>query len=491
VSAPRHAAAVKRAGVRDWEHYVAHRWHHGVVIKTFDVSGPYLACDAIILPTSRGVDSMCSGLTLAAQLAASHRCPLVVLVSGAAATTSGRAHACAIIAAGSHGVVDPVILDVSEVPPLALGFRADTSSLADRAWSGWAGTGDTALKRNVGILLAHRAGWKNILFLDDDILAVPRSSSIDGLTLDGENLGLVMGALEEGIHRAVGWVAIGVPGDPMRADNSVLCHIRRRMGYPQGVFLGGGAMAVRVDEDTAFFPRIYNEDWLFSLQTLTDFGHNCLAIAGEVTQDHPQTAFSDVRARMEEPGDILAEALMNLMHFVDRPLRLATLSSFWSEAVRHRALLARELQDVAARWPSPGAEVIDPSLIRALGATQAVHAELTRNTKAVAQQFREYVSLWLEDAVAWRRALRVAAEGRFPEPVQWALDSQAVELSLGLSPSTHAASPRGRVLTSQSGLASLFTTDGGGNGRRRRRASSRLRRPRITSQPRTAAPGSS
>ena len=59
--------------------------------------------------------------------------------------------------------------------------------------------------------------------------------------------------------RTVGWRAQDFP------DNSVVCHGRRLVGLPQSCFVGGGALLVRtgVGVDLPFFPRVYNEDWLF------------------------------------------------------------------------------------------------------------------------------------------------------------------------------------------------------------------------------------
>ncbi len=375
------------------------------------------------MPTSRGVGSWSSGLGLAAALADEHGCPLIIIASGPAATAVGRAHIETVVEQGASRRLCPIIVDVSDIDVLALGFRADLSCLAKQAWSRWPGRGDTALKRNFGILLARRAGWRRVLFLDDDIRATSGGGTGAGLDLNARNLGVVMGALDR--YRAVGWVATAGAEGSGYADNSVICHIRRSVGYAQGVFLGGGALGIRVDDETPHFPRIYNEDWLFCIQLLLRFGRAALAIAGEVTQDLPERGVDETRAAMEERGDILAEALMNLMNRPRRFHSIAQSAYFWRQVIVHRVELVRTLTAITLEQVRPGG--IDP-LDRAsltLQATQQAQKELIGDLNRSAGHFCSYVRAWMADGRRWAKHLEEAGSGRLPEAMDQVVRWQA------------------------------------------------------------------
>jgi hypothetical protein len=354
-----------------------------------------------------------SGLALGASLAGAHTCPLVIIVSAAAATTPGRAGVETIVERSAGGRVRPVIIDASELDQFALDLRADESRLALDAWAEWPGTGDTAVKRNLGILVARRQRWRNVLFLDDDIRATHGyANGEEGFELNARNLGLVMGALDR--YRAVGWVATAGADEGGHSDNSVVCHVRRYVGYPQGVFLGGGALGVRVDDETPHFPRIYNEDWLFCIQLLLRFGHGALAIAGEVGQDPPASAIDPMRAAMEERGDILAEALMNLMDHRRRFQAIIGSALFWRHVILRRIELVRALAAIAQEQARPDDSDPVTRAVRALQATQQVHARMSVDLDRSARRFRSYVHAWLADRDRWAKHVAEASRGRLP-----------------------------------------------------------------------------
>ncbi|WP_328617880.1 hypothetical protein OHS18_18495 [Amycolatopsis sp. NBC_00355] len=96
---------------------------------------------------------------------------------------------------------------------------------------------DTSLKPNLGLLLAILAGWKQIMFLDDDIL-LPEPSDV--IAIDR--------------YPVVGLANAGMP------DNSVVCHALRDVGAAQDVFIGGGALMVGEAAFSSFVPNIHNED---------------------------------------------------------------------------------------------------------------------------------------------------------------------------------------------------------------------------------------
>jgi hypothetical protein len=439
--------------------YAQHWPDHTGLLVPFDPSQSSVRADAIIVPSCRGVDFQCSGVALAASLADAHACPLVIVVSSDAATPEGRAHVEGVVAGATGGRVDPVVLDVSSVDALALGLGADKCHLPRDSWVGWRGPADTALKRNLGLLLARRKGWHNVLFLDDDIIALPQAEVAEGLALDARSLGLVMGSLNSRRHRAVGWVAVGHDDASGYADNSVVCRIRRRLGYTQGVFLGGGALAIRVDEWTPHFPRIYDEDWLFCMKLLMRFGRGALAVAGQVTQDPPQSLIDEARAAMEERGDTLAEALMNLMHLMDAldradPLnhalhadyvvRAADSEVFWTAILRCRRKLVRGLTVLALEQGRPdGSDLMDLA-IRSLRAAEGVHDAMAQETTVPVGQYREYVRAWLDDAEGWWMHLDVASAGRLPDSLDHVLPRQPDTLGPGPNDAEVAPLPAAR-----------------------------------------------
>jgi hypothetical protein len=166
------------------------------------------------------------------RLAAVLDCRLVVLCSGTA-----RPGDVLRLAAGVPGLRHAVV-------PVPAGYGVGTGLRTD-AWQDRAGRlGDLSTKRTVGLLLGHLAGWDSVLFLDDDIRGLAPAT----------------------VHRAVdALVPGGAAGMPAREfpDNSVVCHANRRTGYEQDVFVSGSALVVDCGRITSFFPRIYNEDWIF------------------------------------------------------------------------------------------------------------------------------------------------------------------------------------------------------------------------------------
>ncbi|WIX84424.1 hypothetical protein [Amycolatopsis sp. DG1A-15b] len=176
---------------------------------TEDVSGA--AMDAIIVPTARPAPYLRQAIAAAKE----HDAFLLFLCSKLS-TISG-----AILEAKSAGVgalaIDTDLLNPGLVPEFATDqvvrftrFRRQT---------------DTSFKRNLGLLIAVLAGWKRILFLDDDI-ELPNPA----------DLGVAAGLLGE--YPVVGLANAGMP------DNSVVCHAIRDAGRKQDTFIGGGALAV-------------------------------------------------------------------------------------------------------------------------------------------------------------------------------------------------------------------------------------------------------
>ncbi|MER7001647.1 hypothetical protein ABT297_01140 [Dactylosporangium sp. NPDC000555] len=269
--------------------------------------------DAIIVPSARPASSLVHAAGLAEEL----NTPLVVLASR-------RARAGEVVREiEDNGIVaDVIAVDVGQAPRRMPDL--ETAHLLPR------GT-DVSMKRNLGLLLARAAGWRQVMFLDDDITV---KSALD--------LRRTAGALAK--HAAVGMHISGMP------DNSVVCHARRELGDRQGTFIGGGALAVPTDSDVgAFFPDIYNEDWFFLLDNAQI---RPVTLVGEAIQ-LPYDPFVDpARAREEELGDTLAEGVFAMLS--RRGTVQDTLNDgYWVDFLKaRRDLIGDLLRRAAERAPS-------------------------------------------------------------------------------------------------------------------------------------------
>ena len=103
---------------------------------------------------------------------------------------------------------------------------------------------DLSTKRNLGLILARMLGWQRIFFLDDDIRDINSGRLHSTVSMLGS-------------FRTAGMRVTDFP------DNSVVCHAHRMTGGTQDVFVTGAALAVDCQQNSGFFPDIYNEDWLF------------------------------------------------------------------------------------------------------------------------------------------------------------------------------------------------------------------------------------
>jgi hypothetical protein len=402
---------------------VDHRSDHDDVLAPLAPSPVPGRADAVVVPTSRGAGSVGSGVSLAAAVAHAHGCPLIVLVSADSATKDGLEHLGKLVEQATGGSVTPTYVPVENVDPAVFAFRTDRSELCRHTWRDWPGVGDTALKRNLALLLAMRERWNRLLFLDDDIIGDTCVSHPSSRRLDVDGIGSVMGALADRRHAAVGWAAVEDESFGY-ADNSVVCRIRRRVGFPQGVFIGGGALAVRVDPGVPHFARIYNEDWLFCIRLLLREGRDALALAGHVTQDQPDVVFDPDRARMEEPGDILAEALMNVAREPRQLVLAASDEAFWRAAVLHRVQLVHDLLPLLHEGVWTGRFRGEPGAARtALAATASLHDRMVADLDHWSRALRDFVQAWLADSVRWTRLLEAAEADRLPPALSQLLPS--------------------------------------------------------------------
>jgi hypothetical protein len=321
-----------------------------------DVDGPPVKVDALIVPTNRTPAYLRTVMCLARDLD-SH---LLVLCSGRAS-----AHR-TVQLAGAYGT-DVIAIDVDRVQPDLLPTFETTTMLARKRFERKA---DTSLKRNLGLLFASSAGWDRVVFLDDDI-QVP----------DPQDLARAAGLVDS--YAGVGLRIGGFP------DNSVVCHAYRETGGFQSTFVGGGALAVGRQAMTSFFPNVYNEDWFFLLD---DDGLLPTAVTGRATQKPYDPFAHELRARVEEFGDCLAEGVFALLDN-GRPISDADVV-YWRGFLASRQEMITDVLDkveLARRGPAE-TRLMVAALKAARGRSQIIPPELCV----------EYLEALRHDRKVWR-----------------------------------------------------------------------------------------
>lgn len=312
----------------------------------------------IVVPSIRPAEHLRFALGLAADLGV----PIVVLCSGrclprdvvelAATTTGARCTAIDMVSPKAHAM--PAFATEAEV------FAEAT----DGAY------GDLSLKRNLGLLIGRLAGWRTLLFLDDDMIDLSAAK----------------------VRRAAGslgdFVAAGMPARDF-PDNSVVCHARRRFaGAAQDVFVSGSALVVNVETADSFFPGIYNEDWLFLAPQLD----RRLVTSGGPSGQKPYYPFdSPDRAMRQEFGDVLAEGLIGHLHeggLAELPTR-----KYWA------AFLSRRAEVIAAGVAGCSRNKDNPMARDALLALE--WAEKTRSG-IEAGTLVDYLEAWRSDLTIWQ-----------------------------------------------------------------------------------------
>jgi hypothetical protein len=343
------------------------------------------AVDAVIVPTSRRG----ANLSLAQGRARAAQCPLIVLCSGPAVAAE------VIGGLGPNGQFPVVVADVddcrsgvlegSHYGRLGLQLRTDAFASATGNFS------DVSYKRNLGLLLARVMGWRSVLFLDDDVIG-----------LDDQELTRAAGHLPAGpgpgAVSAVSWRFRSF------ADNSSVCHAHRQAGGRQEVFVGSAALVVAIDEETPFFPGVYNEDWLFHFPLLA---RRRVGLAGDLGQlpfdPYDPTAR---RAVLQEFGDTLAEGVFRLLHGIRAAdpdwqglLTPARRSAWWERIIDLRRKFIQDIQDRVGPDPTDVRRTLDEAL--------------QKNTELTADMFAGFVRCWVDDSRVWRAALTgIAPPGR-------------------------------------------------------------------------------
>lgn len=262
--------------------------------------------------------------------------------------------------------------------------------------------GDLAQKRNFVLHLAKLMRWESVFLLDDDILITKRQIKKTRTLLAKKNVSIV------------GFNARSFP------DNSVAVHVHRWIHGSMDSFLGGGVLAIKLDTPfMSFFPRIYNEDWVFML-IYRLIGEGNIVWADTVKQRPYNPYKTTSRAINEEAGDIIGESLARLMHVLSSSdkhyktpdqltavLRTYANENFWDTEINNRLdylyKLSEGLQKKRLRFYRryQAKRAIKHSIKRILGTNG--HPPIT------GKQIAEWVDAWCKDLEHWNTTLTQSA----------------------------------------------------------------------------------
>jgi hypothetical protein len=332
-----------------------HRPSHEELLTPVVLAGSTETVDAIVVPTIRPAESLRAALTLAKE----QDCSVLALCSGLS---------------DFHEVIRlateiDAVAAAADVTGLSIGVPLGAGAIAHEVSPGGKDV-DLSLKRNIGLLVARMAGWRRLMFLDDDIRHVDPGHVRAAATRIAN-------------FRAIGFTFAG------QYDNSVVCHAYRDAGGHQGTFVGGGAVVVPIDDETSYFPDVYNEDWLFFLNADGSLGP--IGRLGSLTQGRYDPYDKPERARAQEFGDCLAEGLYALLH--DGKTMSNVRRDYWVDRLRMR----RELIDMVA-----GQEPVDMPAERRARRAAALAAARDTLDKIEPDHFIRFLKAWQRDREEWR-----------------------------------------------------------------------------------------
>ncbi len=334
--------------------HAAHRESHSALLRRVH-AGPPRPVDAIVVSAGRPARHVAPAAELAARL----DCHLVAVCSGQLQPEEFAVLASEWPGLRWHAVHLPDGYD----HPLLTFASSGLAEIEDGRH------GPLNTKRNIGLLLARMLSWRTVLFLDDDIFDV-QEAMVRRAAAGLDSLAAI--ALE-----VVDW-----------PDNSVVCHANRLGGSGQGVFVGGSALLVDATQQFSFFPKIYNEDWMFLFDWMAGARVGCV---GSVRQQ-PYDPFEDPeRAAAEEFGEVIAEGMIDLLHRRLPMIQLINPDYWQAFLLRRRAFIARAADHIAAQPEKPG----HGAALFALAAAEQRRAQITPAWCV------NYVQAWRLDAQAW------------------------------------------------------------------------------------------
>lgn len=387
-----------------WQQPLSHRELVSSLIDVADASDCATAVKLAVVPTSRPDPHLRSGVETVISLARQGVIRNVLFILSKAAA---ECHGIELLRKRLGELPKTATFWITTLPkvtPALPLFAVDRMPLtsAYRRYAGGDLKNDVGTKRNVALLAAMNLGADHLLFLDDDIS--PGRVGKSGWTLDAQALRHAVPAVTkpDGAS-AVGWELRGFD------DNSVVCRAAALAGMKQRQFIGAGALLVRVDHATPFFPAIYNEDWLFLLGMLGGVRapRAAWAYAGDVRQD-VYDGYRPQRARSEELGDILGEGLMSLLSADSGSLQRASDPRFWRQVINGRKDRITEILELLRALPG-GADSDEAVRARAaLGAALEVHTQIAAKTGFWLDQFVSYLAAWRNDLDSWTKTMRDA-----------------------------------------------------------------------------------
>jgi hypothetical protein len=355
-------------------------------------AGIGLGC--VFLPVSRSFTDDLKGLELAVKLAVQQRCYLVVAYSKRARPDD--------FPVGLRQQLGERLILVNH-SRAHLDWKPKFESPRHQLSRFHRGN-DASEKRNLGLAMASVFGWSSMLFMDDDI-----SAAESGPTLNPVGLAHALAVLKRRPElRAIGWSARN------KEDHSVIGHARRLVGMEQDLFVGAGALLVRCEEITPFFPNIYNHDWLFVIALAKNSPDPLRAIgwAGTVRQAE-YDPYIPKRARSEETGDLYGECLMNLLEDHGRGFEAFATQGFWAEARASRGRLITTLGDRVGQRAERSQGTNRLQLLK-VGRALAAAAEVNRDTTAA--DLSRYVRVLAADERRWKGQLTALNEAFVTRP---------------------------------------------------------------------------
>ncbi|MEV0561533.1 hypothetical protein [Dactylosporangium sp. NPDC050588] len=342
--------------------------------------------DAVIVPRRDTITPLDNAIRTASAAGA----PLVVLDSpdGMAATSADSVELRAALTSGTA-----VRLTLPEAWNPAATLSTSNHGSSDRHR-------DTPAKRNAGMLLAKAAGWRHVLFMDDDI------DLLGSDHLDATRQALA-GRGSATPPQIAAWAFVDAH------DRSVVGHACATAGMPTVSLIGAGAMAIDCRSAVSFFPALYNEDLLFAVTSATLGGVGITPVGTSLRQRARRvgTFTSPSLAVRQEFGELLATGLMEA-DLGSEGLHIQTQVGFWRHVVSERSAL---LVQLAVRLRAG----------RHAAAARCVAEAAACHTPELPARLAGYTTQLIRDHETWQTMLErpVQTLGKHAEPWLKALET--------------------------------------------------------------------
>lgn len=382
--------AVERAG--------GHKPSHRSLMDAVADAGPVKRTglvDLIVVPTSRSFLVTEPGIEIAVRLAHGLDARLLVICSGDAEPDQFPAQLLRSWPARVALMTMPSTGTESFLPDF------DTSG-HPFASSEWIARRDVADKRNLALLVAAGIRWRHVLFLDDDVRLPLEDAEAPPQAFGDASVANAFAQMDAGLHHLVGWTMTEFP------DNSAVCHARRWVELPQSSFIGGGSLAVRVTRKMPFFPRVYNEDWLFTYPYLVRKRRRAVVGSAGVIHQAEYDPFAPGRPVSEELADILAEGLLNAVE-IGATMAMICSESFWRIVISRRRAMVRDVCRRLGSAVDSGAMSSKQARKVEIGlrAVLALHDRMSRE-RDLAADYVDFLVRWGLDQLRWEHCLKAA-----------------------------------------------------------------------------------